>query len=252
MLPVCLALVGCTSGPLRQLRPTAHFVITTQLPARYDEPLAQRFEAAYADVAALFAHRSPPPWPGICDVRCYRSRAAFEEAVVSLGWVTPHPAARAYQIATGSRVVILVHSAAWRWHDQVFPSFAHEVTHAFLTHYKGLGRLPVWVQEGLAQHFEFRQPEAEAARRRHLDMVLSADGEHLASALRGTFAAATISADNDLSYAMAWRMVEELLARAPGLFSRFVQAMKEGKDPEDALGMVYGWRAADLIGRCAE
>ncbi len=242
---------GCGPIPLRQLPPTAHLRISTQLPPRYDGKLAKRFEAAYADVAALLGITGHAPWPGTCDVRCYRSRAAFDEAVLRLGGVRASRESHGYQIDTGSQVVLLIYSTGWFFHGSVFPSFAHEVTHAVLSHYAGHGRLPAWLQEGLAQHFEFEQPEAEPYRRWQQDLAERGDPAERVSIVRAVMAMPRIEVADEASQAFAWRLVEMLLARQAGGFGPFVKALKGGASIDEALREVYGWSVDDLVRRAA-
>lgn len=243
--------VGCAPAPLRQLPPTAHLRIRTQLPARYDDKLMKRFEAAYADVAARLGIQGAAPWPGVCEVQCYRSRPAFEAALLRVAGVAPGRGCHAYQIDTGSQVVLLIHSSGWFFYGSVFPSFAHEVTHAVLSHDGGPGRLPAWLHEGLAQHFEFKQPEAEPYRRWRQDLAERGDPIERVSAVRAVMAMPRIDEGDEASYAFAWRLVEMLLARQAGGFPAFVKALKNGAELDDALRDVYGWSQDDLVRRAA-
>ena len=107
-----LAVAGCSAAraPLRNLPMSRRFAVTTQLPPRRDDELARRFEQAYTQVAELFGHTDEPPWPGRCEVYCLRSRQEFEGLVARLGQIRPHAESHAYQIATGSKVTILLDS----------------------------------------------------------------------------------------------------------------------------------------------
>ncbi len=248
----CLLLAaGCAVGPPRALPETPHFRIQTQLPRRYDERLPRRFERSYARLAALFNWTGPAPWPGKADVLCYASWRDFSAALERCGRVKACPGSHGYQVDTGSRVTILLHSTGWFFHGSVFPGFAHEVTHAFLAHYAGPGALPAWVHEGLAQHFEFLQPEARPYREWQWDLATRGDPRERAKTMRRVLAAPALAADDEEGYAMAWRLVEELLAQKPGSFPRFIRAMKQGASPDDAMRRAYGWGREALIARCA-
>ena len=227
------------------------FAITTQLAPRHDDEVVRRFEQAYAQVAELFGHRGEPPWPGRCEVYCLRSRQEFERLVAHLGQIRPHAESHAFQIATGSKVMILLDSSAWLGQSQIFPRFAHEVTHAFLTHYAGLAPLPLWVHEGLAQHFEFQQPEAKADAKRHQRLMTEGLAQRRVKAMRAALRADAIDEADELAYAMTWRLVEELLAADRSRFAQFVRKLKAGACVEEALVQVYGWDAEQLVRRCA-
>ena len=253
LISAAFAVAGCsaTRAPLRDLSTSHRFAIVTQLPSRRDDELIRRFEQAYAQVAELFGHTDEPPWPGRCEVYCLRSRQDFEALVARLGQIQPHAESHAYQIATGSKVTILLDSSVWLGHGQIYPRFAHEVTHAFLTHYAGLAPLPVWVHEGLAQHFEFQQPEAKADAKRHQRLMTEGSAQRRMKALRAVLSADAIDEADELAYAMTWRLVEELLAAGRSRFPQFVRRLKAGADVEEALVQVYGWSPEQLIKRCA-
>ena len=249
-----LWLPGCAGvrAPLRHLPPTPKFSIITQLPSRHDAELNARFEQAYAAVARLFEHEGRPPWPGRCEVYCFQSRSQFEELVKRRAGVRPIPLSHAYQIATGSKVTIVLHNPLWFSHNPVYASFAHEVTHAFLTHYEGAAPLPAWVHEGLALHFEFRQPEATAAARRFEALATRGPRSDRLRALAAVLRAPVIDERDELSYAMAWRLVDVLLERDAGQFQRFVRSLKEGKTVDAALAAGYGWDSGQLARECVD
>ena len=247
-----LMLAGCGQAPVRTLPATAHFSIKSQLPPRRDAELARRFEAAYAGVAGMFDHAGPAPWLGRCDVYCFRSRRLFERTVAHVGKVAAHESSSAYQIATGAQTAVVLHSPRWFGRGGLHASFAHELAHAFLAYYAGTGPLPVWVHEGLAQHFEFRQPEGEAKAAWQRDLAAWLTAEEKTAALLDALDAKAIAEDDEVGYAMAWLLVEALLARAPGSLRKFVRALKGGKAPEEALEEVYGLSAAELVSRCAQ
>jgi len=252
-IPIVLAVAGCsaTRAPLRHVPVSPWFAVVTQLPERRDDELVSRFDQAYAQVAGLFRHRDEPPWPGRCEVYCLRSRQRFEDLVIRFGQIQPHAQSHAYQIATGSKVTILLDSSGWLGQGQIYPRFAHEVTHAFLTHYRGVAPLPLWVHEGLAQHFEFQQPEARADAKRHLRLTTEESARERVRALRAALSAKVIDETDELAYAMTWRLVRELLAEGPSRFVQFVRRLKEGEAVDEALVQVYGWGSEQLVRECA-
>lgn len=249
---VALLLPGCAGvrAPVRRLPPTPKLSIITQLPSRRDAELTARFDEAYAAVARMFAHEGRPPWPGRCEVYCFQSRSRFEELVERRAQVRPPSRSHAYQIATGSKVTVVIHNPLWFSHDPVYASFAHEVTHAFLTHYAGTGPVPTWVHEGLALHFEFIQPEAKAAALRHRVLAARGSPRERLSALRAVLSAPAIEERDEVSYAMAWRLVQALLDRDAGQFPGFVRDLKGGKTLDEALSARYGWDSPLLVKEC--
>ena len=253
LISAALAVAGCsaTRAPLRDLPMGQRFAVVTQLPPRRDDELTNRFEQAYSQVAELFGHTGAPPWPGRCEVYCLRSREEFEHLVARLGHIQPHTESHAYQIATGSKVTILLDSSAWLGHGQIYPRFAHEVTHAFLTHCAGRAPLPLWVHEGLAQHFEFQQPEAKADAKRHQRLRAEGSADERREALRAVLSADAIDEADERAYAMTWRLAEELLGTGHDRFPQFVRKLNAGAEAEEALEQVYGWSSEELVRRCA-
>jgi len=249
-----LWLAGCAGlhGPARPVEGTCHFAVRSQLPGRYDERLRRCVEAAYAEVARLLGPLRDAAWPGRCEVVCLRSRVRFERIVAERGHVQPHPDNHAYLFDTGAQLVIVVHSPAWLRHGQVFPAVAHEVTHAYLSRYRSTAPLPAWIEEGLAQHVEFQQPQAAASARRQRGLASAGSPLARQRALRRVMGADAIAEADESSYARAWRLVEFLLHHDRDRFAEFVRGLKAGADTDDALRAAYGWGREALASKAAE
>ena len=247
---------GCAGlhGPARSVEGTPHFAVRSQLPARYDQRLRRRVEAAYAEVARLLGPLRDDAWPGRCEVVCLRSRERFERAIAERGQAQPHSDNHAYLFDTGAQLVLVVHNPAWVRHGQVFPAVAHEVTHAYLSRYRSTAPLPAWLEEGLAQHFEFQQPEAAASARRQRALACAGSPRARARerALLRVMGADAIAEADESGYAQAWRLVEFLLHHDRDRFRQLVRGLKAGADTDDALRAAYGWGREALASKAAE
>ena len=111
----------------------------------------------------------------------------------------------------------------------------HEATHGFLARYRGNGHVPSWVHEGLADYMAATLVAGAQAGRKYI----RATREAVRKDRRADGIFEKVGMDwFDYGIAQSW--VRYLIARDRKAFIRFVQAMKDGRSDEEALGAAFG------------
>jgi len=114
------------------------------------------------------------------------------------------PSRRALFVETNAQLSVYAH-----WSDQVAKDLRHEVAHGHL--HAAVPRLPLWLDEGLAEYFEVSQSQ-EGLNRPHVDLLLQ---QQIISGWKPDLArleTLTSAADlTQLDYAEAWAWVHFLL-----------------------------------------
>jgi tetratricopeptide (TPR) repeat protein len=111
--------------------------------------------------------------------------------------------------------------------ERLGPILTHELTHAFLRAYVPAGRLPLWFEEGLAEHYEGQSAErARATIAAHRTTFASLD--EVSRALLGGDRVAA-------AYAAALLAAEELFDRGARRPVEVLEAMRSGQPFADAF-----------------
>ncbi len=220
---------------------TEHFLIWTDWARAEHDQLAMWCESMYAKLSGMFDVPSDRHvFPGKCLVFCLRSQARFLKAakildnynaVNALGYTSTDPNGHTH-------VVVFRQGGSPVGRDAFASTLVHEGVHAFVHLYRGQGRLPTWVNEGLANVvaeavLEDRCPNAETA--------AAASSAFVA----GNLPLATIMVDDGMLdprvYPLAHSLVAFLMDRNPEAFSGLINDIKATMSMEQALERRYGW-----------
>ena len=236
---------------------TQHFLIWTDWAKAEHGNLATWCESMYAELSRMFnIPADKHVFPGKSLIFCLRSQSRFVKAanildnynaVNALGYTSTD--------ANGhSHVVVFRQGGSPTGRDAFASTLVHEGVHAFIHAYRGQGRIPTWLNEGLAnvvaeQVLGDRCPNAETA---------VAAGEAF---VRANLPLSDILIRDGMLdarlYPLAHSVVACLMAKDHAGFSEFINDIKSGVSMEDALNRRYGlsvpmlekhWRAWVLGG----
>jgi hypothetical protein len=153
LLSLSLGCLGCaTLGkdqgqplvPSRYETRTGPFAVFTDAPIAPDAPAVRSLIGLEHDLKSSFGLGAPADGPPV-EVYVLRDREAFGHF---LRFYYPElPPRRAFFLAQGPRRVIYAYH-----NDRLGEDIRHEATHALL--HAGVGDLPLWLDEGLAEFFE--------------------------------------------------------------------------------------------------
>ncbi|MHC4769400.1 MAG: hypothetical protein ACYTEI_11900, partial [Planctomycetota bacterium] len=125
-------------------------------------------------------------------------------------------------------------------------SIAHELVHGYMHRYRTPRRLPLWANEGLADFVAAQvtdSPVMDERRERALGFIRR--GDDVAALLDRSY---DDGPDPDaITAAVGTLLVELMIDQRPQAFGPWVDAVKYGKDWEQALAEDYGVPRAQLV-----
>jgi len=227
---------------------TKHFLIFTDWDPREYDFLKTSFEQAYELVSRQFEIPvSDNVFVGKLPVYMFarfKDYAKFTDSLGFLGQPTPRALRGYYQgQSSGSGRMIMYKPGA----DDVAEAekewahcLVHEFTHAFVARYRTNGRVPRWLNEGVAeviaaQSFPFpgTYPYAQRMALEHRTADTLFDDDVMPS---GEW------------YPVMQTMVELLIAQDHAAFKKMFDAIKDGTDGEMAMKKFYGIDYTQLMG----
>jgi len=122
----------------------------------------------------------------------------------------------------------------------------HETTHAIVELYRKSAPLPLWVHEGLAEYMTLLADPTLRTEKQVLAFKAAAADPYVS--IRDLFTR-TFPASDLAAYSVSMSLVECLHSVDDGGVMRFVELMKEGKPPEEALGLAYPGMTYDDLER---
>jgi hypothetical protein len=185
-------------------------------------------------------------WCGKCVVIAFQNQATFDEFEARV-MDNPNPTAQGLCHGdTTGRVIITV----WKGDHEAFfgKVLVHETAHGFVHRYKSSVFIPSWVNEGIADWVAGSVVTADdSVRDRQRD---AAERARQLRTLGGGF----FSEDQSIEpwhYGVASSMVTLLLAndrsKTKTRYKEFLDRMKEGLSPQDALKETYGATLEQLV-----
>ena len=130
--------------PSQNATKTGSFTIFTGKPMAADSPAARSLAALEGEVEKQLGVRGPGQEPTV-EIYVLKDRDAFSHFLTF--YYPELPSRRAFFLAQGSKRVIYTFE-----NERFEEDLRHEATHALL--HEGVGDLPLWLDEGLAEYFE--------------------------------------------------------------------------------------------------
>lgn len=185
-------------------------------------------------------------WCGKCLVIAFQNKGTFDEFEARV-MDNPNPTAQGLCHGdTAGRVIITV----WKGEHEAFfgKVLVHETAHGFVHRYKSSVFIPSWVNEGIADWVAGAVVTADSSVRDR-----QRDAAQRVQQLR-TLGGAYFSEDQSIEpwhYGVASSMVTLLLAndrsKTKTRYKEFLDKMKEGLSPQDALKETYGATFEQLV-----
>lgn len=117
----------------------------------------------------------------------------------------------------------------------------HEASHLLLHFYKQPGRVPNWLQEGLAQWFEFKgSPDSKAETEARKTVAGDPADKQLGQLNRLLKEGYPKEAADVAGYTYAWSFVDYLMDARRAELVRFMGELKDGADQEQAAKKTFG------------
>lgn len=222
--------LGCTAArpPVPQGLPSGHAVRSHQVLLLSDQRLPQEEQILQelGEIRTRLTETLGIP-PGEREVVVYlfsdRDRYAryMRETHPNL------PARRAFFIGTPRELAVYAH-----WGEQVMVDLRHEYTHGLL--HAAVGRVPLWLDEGIAEYFEVGSGSPRNLNREHVGPLANAASTGWRPDLRRLERLEQVADMRREDYQEAWAWVHYLLHAAPGgpeLLSQYLRELRRGGTP---------------------
>ena len=135
---------GQSLVPTQNVTRSGSFTIYTGRPIAADSPSVQALAALESEIDQQLGVHNPGQQPTV-EIYVLKDRDAFSHFLTF--YYPELPSRRAFFLAHGSKRVIYTYE-----NDRLEEDLRHEATHALL--HEGVGDLPLWLDEGLAEFFE--------------------------------------------------------------------------------------------------
>jgi hypothetical protein len=125
----------------------------------------------------------------------------------------------------------------------------HESVHGFLHRYRSPQRLPAWANEGFADYVAatlFERSPVDSLRR-PLALKFIRSGGDVSAILDLTYASDSWPGPESIGYAVGYLLVELMIRDRPRAFGAWVDAIKDGKQWEQALVEDFGTDRQRLV-----
>lgn len=127
----------------------------------------------------------------------------------------------------------------------------HETVHGFMHRYKTPRRLPTWANEGFADYVasvSFRNSPVDRKLRRQ-GVRFVREGNEVDRVLEMSYQDQSWPGPDAVGYSVSYLMVKLMIQDRPRNFGKWVNAIKDGEQWEDAMEDVFGVDRARLVDR---
>lgn len=208
LLAAWLASAGCTLWRPTPTLPHRNSVVLDQLWVYSDFYLPQQHRLLVelnAQRGALAAKLALPTSDEPVYVYLFSTAEDFRKFVHKN--YPEFPSRRAFFVESDTRLMVYAY-----WGDRVAEDLRHEVAHGYL--HSVVPRIPLWLDEGLAEYFEVPQGQ-NGLNRPHLQEIAQARSQGWQPNLRRLEELASAADMNQVDYAEAWAWGHFLLETTP-------------------------------------
>ena len=234
-----LARINTVIGTKLRSVETPRLRLFTDVDHRLSHKCAQLFERYIEKFNDTF-DRQPEEkiWRDTCDVYLFNSRETFEKFATSIDARPQVAGSGGYSCPSSERPRAVLFKDS-RNDQEASRAIVHELAHIYLALFHTDRPLPDWVQEGVAQDFEFSYKASGSRRKDSLKVLRNAIENNTLMTLP-ELSQMKFTPDKLLPYAASWSAVGFLTAKDRPSFGEFVKLMKEGKDQDAALAAAFG------------
>jgi len=227
--------------PKVHLVETKHFLLFSPWNRSGDRRLAEVCEKMYKVMCKQFdVPAEENVWVGKCPIYIFDRPERFEKFCLEVD-KRGHPQAGGYcAYDSGGFVYIVMNECGTR--TRFYEVLVHEATHGFLWRYCHHRRIPIWLNEGLAEYMASTLvPKCHAARNyKNATKEAIRDKKDVSYIFKYV---GLVSFD----YGIAQSLVRFLIAKNRKGFVKLVNLMKEGKTEAEALKEAYNVTQKDLL-----
>lgn len=216
-----------------------HFTIYSWFPEAQDKSIQESMEQLYRMLSRAFdVNKDETVWVGKCGVFMLTSQERFANFVANVDHMDPRMAkAAGYCRYCSNWAYLVLNMPSSKGDVEGYRlTLTHEGTHGFLSRYVSDNRIPVWLNEGIADAMADSLVPSNRLKGRLKDATREA--------LKGQMDAKRVFdgvALNQFDYGIAQSWVQFLLAKNHKGFLKFLTLIKQGKSEADALKECYKW-----------
>ena len=222
---VSLAVAGCLSNtrnvaepPVRHSVQAERFTLLSDVPLKKDHWLIDDLERLERHIVSGLS--LPEPSREVV-VHVFASRREYESFLASS--YPQLPSRRAYFVGTPRRLAVYTF-----WGDRIQEDLRHEFTHGIL--HSSLKRVPLWLDEGLAEYFEVVGPKPGGVNTEYSDRLAAAVANGWQPDLERLEQLEHVADMQRVDYEQAWAWVHFLLhghPRGPEVLRRYLGNLAE-------------------------
>ncbi len=222
---------------------TQFFIVYTDMPFAQIGGYIANLDSMYQQLCTLFSiPKETNIWVGKCPVFCFLNREHFVqfEAGFMNNPETQGIAGLNHQFSDGKVI-----TTVYRGNDPVFFAsvLVHETSHGFLHRIRSSGRIPPWMNEGLAEWIaQVVVPQSDHVQGRFAEAlpILRMQGS-----LGGNFLDDSGTIDS-WQYGAAAVLTQFLISADANAYRAMITAIKEGYTWQEALDVTYGLKPDEL------
>lgn len=225
-----------------ELHETQYFLFFTNMPHGQVKTYIDKLDAMYQELGRMFGLvPGTNIWRGKCVVIAFTEKVDFQHAEVQVMRQPPGTTAQGLCHQPGDGRIVVT---CYRGSDPAFFAclLVHETTHGFVHLYRSNGRIPSWLNEGLAEWVASTVvPESTAVARRQQLAIPRLQGS---GRMEGMF-------DNPgniepWQYGVASSLADFLIQTNPQAYGGLFTLIKEGDTWQNALREQYGVSPQEL------
>lgn len=234
-----------TAFPMQKFvrQETQFFIVYTDMPFAQIGGYIANLDSMYQQLCTLFSiPKDTNIWVGKCPVFCFLNREHFVqfEATMMDNPQTQGIAGLNHQYSDGK-----VMTSVYRGDNPVFFAalLVHETSHGFLHRIRSSGRIPVWMNEGLAEWIsQVVVPQSDHVQGRFAEAlpILRMQGS-----LGGDFLDDSGRIES-WQYGAAAMLTQFLISNDANAYRAMITAIKEGYTWQEALDVTYGLKPEEL------
>ncbi|UCD75263.1 MAG: cell envelope integrity protein TolA [Phycisphaerales bacterium] len=225
-----------------------HFLIYSDMPREEGARWALRLEDLYRRMLAMFGRDEKADifW-GKATVLVFSEQDRFRMVEAdAFGQLVPSWVTGLCHF-DGPKVFINCHHGS---DDHAFAaSLLRAAVHGFMHRYQTPARLPAWANEGFADHLasEMLDKSPVFERRRRAGLQYVRNGGDVSAVLGMDYESDSWLRPDSIGCCVGQLMVELMIREHPGRFVAWINAIKAGKDWQEALKEDYGVGRAQLV-----
>ena len=221
---------------------TAYFYLFSAFENKADDKrYSDTAEKMFKELCTQFKVNPKSVWIGKCPIFAFNDAKQYATFCAGLGFTGDIEKSGGLTLFRSDGLVCIALNDT-KTQTQFYDTMVHEGTHAFMARFLTTRFLPVWVNEGIAEHMCARIIEDSRAKTLWQEATKQViDGERKPETI---FDGVNLDA---FDYGMAHALVRFMIEKDGTAFSQFIRRLKQGESEEAALKAAYKTDRAGLI-----